>query len=158
MNNDFDEKKSEEILKLYETKKETFKDAVDYFDFSSKDNLFQKIKIVNMVDFGEFQNVLSLYEKKKKRINQLIESFDEKKEITLVACKQNGCVCTILDDNITKIIQFNSENVLDECLTEEQKCTEFLNLKYFDKNAFENIVDYFEKNCIILLFSFQFFQ
>ena len=40
MNNDFDEKKCEEILKLYETKKETFKDAVDYFDFSSKDNLF----------------------------------------------------------------------------------------------------------------------
>ena len=72
----------------------------------------------------------------------MIESLDEKKEITLLACKQNGCVCTIRDDNITKIIQFNSENVSDECLTEEQKSTEFLNLKYFDKNAFENIVDY----------------
>ena len=70
--------------------------------------------------------------------------------------KQNGCVSTILHDDITKIIQFNrslllklKETVWDERLTEEQKCTEFLNLKYFDKDAFENIVDYFEKNCNI---------
>ena len=70
--------------------------------------------------------------------------------------KQNGCISTILHDDITKIIQFNrllllklKETVLDKRFTEEQKCTGFLNLKYFDKVAFENIVDYFEKNCNI---------
>ena len=80
----------------------------------------------------------------------------KKKEIRLVGCKQNGCVCTALDDDIKKMIQFNrllllklKEIVLDEHLTEEQKCTKFLNLKYFDKDASENIVDYFLKNCNI---------
>ena len=33
-------KQCEEISKLYETKKETFKDVVDFFYFNSKDNLF----------------------------------------------------------------------------------------------------------------------
>ena len=33
-------KKFEEISKLYETKKETFKAMLDFFDFNSKDNLF----------------------------------------------------------------------------------------------------------------------
>ena len=44
INNDSDEKKCEEILKLYETKKETFKDALDFFYFSSKDSLFLENK------------------------------------------------------------------------------------------------------------------
>ena len=41
MNNEIlDEKKCEEILNLYEMKKETFNDLVEFFNFCLKDNLF----------------------------------------------------------------------------------------------------------------------
>lgn len=74
--------------------------------------------------------------------------------MSLVVFKQNSGVNIVLDDDITRIIWFlNSlllklkETMLDERLTEEKKCVEFLSLKYFDKGAFENIFDYFEQNC-----------
>ena len=79
-----------------------------------------------------------------------MKNLVKKKEIRLVVCTQNGCVCTVLDYDIAKMIQFNrllllklKEIVLDEHLTKKQKCTKCLNLKYFDKDASENIVDYF---------------
>ena len=40
MNNDFDEKKFEEIFNLYEIRKETFIDVIEFFDFCSKDKIF----------------------------------------------------------------------------------------------------------------------
>ena len=40
MNNDFDEKKCEEILNLYEIRKETFIDVIEFLDFCSKDKRF----------------------------------------------------------------------------------------------------------------------
>ena len=84
----------------------------------------------------------------------MIERFDEKKEIKLVVYKQNNGVNIVFDDNLTRIIRFHpllllklNEKMLDERLTEEKKCVEFLNLKYFDKDTFENIIDYLEQNC-----------
>ena len=60
----------------------------------------------------------------------------------------------VYDDDITRIISFHrfpllklNEIMLDERLTEEKKCIEFLNLKYLDKDTFENIIDFFEQNC-----------
>ena len=107
-----------------------------------------------MFDFEEFQIVLSLYEFYEGTITWLIESFDEKKEIRLIVYKKNSGVNIVLDDDITRIIRFDhllllklNEIVLDERLTEEKKCVEFINLKYSDKDTFENIIDYFEQNC-----------
>ena len=42
MNNDFDEKTCEEILNLYEIRKETLIDVIEFFDFCSKDKLFKE--------------------------------------------------------------------------------------------------------------------
>ena len=78
----------------------------------------------------------------------------KKKEIRLVVYKENSGVNIVLDDDITKIIRFHhllllklNEIMLDERLAEEKKCVEFINLKYFDKDTLENIIDYFEQNC-----------
>ena len=70
----------------------------------------------------------------------------------MVVFKQNSGVNIVLDDDITRIIWFHNslllkETMLDERLTEEKKCVEFLSLKYFDKGTFENIIDSFEQNC-----------
>ena len=107
-----------------------------------------------MFEFEEYQIVLSLYKFYKETITWLIESFDEKKEIKLVVYKQNSSVNIVFDENLIRIIRFHhllllklNEIMLDERLTEEKKCAEFLNLKYFDKDTFENIIDYFEQNC-----------
>ena len=107
-----------------------------------------------MFEFEEYQIVLSLYKFYKETITWLIESFDEKKEIKLVVYKQNSSVNIVFDENLTRIIRFHrllllklNQIMLDERLTEEKKCVEFLNLKYFDKDIFENIIDYFEQNC-----------
>ena len=72
----------------------------------------------------------------------------------MVVFKQNSGVNIVLDDDITRYIWFHNslllklkETMLDERLTEERKCVEFLSLKYFDKGTFRNIFDYFEQNC-----------
>ena len=72
----------------------------------------------------------------------------------MVVFKQNSGVNIVLDDDITRIIWFHNllllklkETMLDERFTEVKKCVEFLSLKYFDKDTFENIIDYSEQNC-----------
>ena len=104
--------------------------------------------------FDEFKNVLSLYEFYKGTITWLIESFDENKNIRLVIYKQSSGMNIVFDDNIRRIISFHrflllklNKIMLDERLTEGKKCIEFLNLKYFDKDTFENITGFFEQNC-----------
>ena len=89
-------------------------------------------------------------------ITWLIESFDENQDTRLVVYKQSSDMKIVFDDEITRIIRFHrllslklNKIMLDEQLTEEKKCAEFLNFKYFDKDTFENIIDYFEQNCNI---------
>ena len=60
----------------------------------------------------------------------------------------------VYDDDITRIISSHrlpllklNKIMLDERLTKEKKCIEFLNLKYLDKDTFDNIIDFFEQNC-----------
>ena len=116
-----------------------------------------------MFEFEEYQIVLSLYKFYKETITWLIESFDEKKEIKLVVYKQNSVVNIVFDDNLTRIVRFHhllflklNEIMLDERLTEEKKRVEFLNLKYFDKDTFENIIILNKIVTLIKLFDFLF--
>ena len=104
--------------------------------------------------FEEVQNILPLCEFYKRTITWLIESFDENQDTRLVVYKQSSDMKIVFDDDITRIIRFHcllllklNKTMLDERLTEEKKCAEFLNLKYFDKDTFENIIDRFEQNC-----------
>ena len=97
--------------------------------------------------FEEFKNVLSLYKFCKGTIAWLIESFDENVDIRLVVYKQSSGMTIVFDDNITGIISVHrllllklNEIILDEWLAEEEKCIEFLILKYFDKDTFKNII------------------
>ena len=111
--------------------------------------------------FEDFKNVLSLHKFYKGTITWLIESFDENMDIRLVVYKQSSGMNIVFDDEITRIISFHrllllklNEIMLDEQLTEEPKCTEFLNLKYFDKDAVGNVIDFFEQNCNDNLFRY----
>ena len=104
--------------------------------------------------FEEVQNILPLCEFYKRTITWLIESFDENQDTRLVVYKQSSDMKIVFDDDITRIIRFHcllllklNKIMLDEQLAEEKKCAEFLNLKYFDKDTFENIIDRFEQNC-----------
>ena len=104
--------------------------------------------------FEEVQNILPLCEFYKRTITWLIESFDENQDTRLVVYKQSSDMKIVFDDDITRIIRFHcllllklNKIMLDERLTEEKECAEFLNLKYFDKDTFENIIDRFEQNC-----------
>ena len=104
--------------------------------------------------FEEVQNILPLCEFYKRTITWLIESFDENQDTRLVVYKQSSDMKIAFDDDITRIIRFHcllllklNKIMLDERLAEEKKCAEFLNLKYFDKDTFENIIDRFEQNC-----------
>ena len=115
--------------------------------------------------FEEFKNALSLYKFYKGTITWLIESFDENMDIRLVVQKQSSGMNVVYDDDITRIISSHrlpllklNKIMLDERLTKEKKCIEFLNLKYLDKDTFENIIDFFEQNCNDNLFLYQFFS
>ena len=102
---------------------------------------------------------MSLYEFYKGTITWLIERLDENMEIRLVVYKQSSSMNIVFDDDITRIISFHhllllklNKIMLDEQVTEEKKCIEFINLKYFDKDTFENTIDFFEQNCTDNLF------
>ena len=97
----------------------------------------------------KFANVLFLYKFFSKKIKWLCENFYNEK-LKLVYCEYGGKIEEVNEENMKKICRYHkilmkvNDIKKNDFLSKEKKCNEFLNLQFYDKETFINLIELFD--------------